>query len=59
MNLINSLTPNTLLGWVGAGLLLGTAFYHKRLTEFGLIAGLAVGFYLYFVVDQTTTTVGA
>jgi len=54
MNL-SAYTPNTIYGWIGLGLIGGALLYHKSLTSMGLVIGLGLGIYLYFVVDQGTT----
>ena len=53
---LSSLTPNGIYGWLGLGLIVGTLAYHKALTTMGTVIGLGLGLYLYFVVDQSTST---
>jgi hypothetical protein len=53
---LSSLTPNTIYGWIGGGLLIGTVLYHKSLGTLGLVLGFGIGIYLYFVVDDQSAT---
>lgn len=53
---LSSLTPSTLWGWIGAILLIGAVVYHRTLTTMGMVLALGVGFYLYFVLDSSSTT---
>ncbi len=53
---MTSLTPNTMYGWIGVVLIAGTALYHKSLGTLGLVAGFGIGIYLYFIVDDQTTS---
>jgi len=57
MNLQN-LQPNSIYGWIGLGAIGWTFAYHKTLTTMAIVIGMIVGIYLYFVVDQTTSTSG-
>lgn len=54
MNL-TSLTPNSIYGWAGLAVMGGAFLYHKSLSSMGLIIGLGVGAYLYFVMDDQAT----
>jgi hypothetical protein len=49
---MTSLMPNTNYGWMGLALMGGTLLYHKMLGSVGLMLGLGLGIYLYFVVDD-------
>lgn len=49
---MTQLAPNTMQGWIGLALIVGTALYHKSLGTLGLVAGFGIGIYLYFVVDD-------
>jgi hypothetical protein len=53
---MSSLTPNSIYGWVGLALIGGTVAYHRSLGTIGLVVGFGLGIYLYFVVDDQTTT---
>jgi hypothetical protein len=56
---LSTFTPNTIYGWAGLALMGGSFLYHKSLSTMGMVIGLAIGYYLYAVVDDNaaaTTT---
>ena len=57
---MNQLAPNGMYGWLGLAAIGGTLAYHKKLGTMGMLLGLGIGAYLYFVVDnQVATTSGS
>lgn len=52
---LSALTPTGIYGWAGLALMGGAFLYHKTLSTMGMLIGLGLGAYLYFVVDANTT----
>jgi hypothetical protein len=52
---LSALTPTGIYGWAGLALMAGSFLYNKSLSTLGLVIGLGLGFYLYFVVDSNAT----
>ncbi len=53
---MQSWLPNSIAGWVGVALIIGTVAYHRSLGTLGLVAGFGIGMYLYFVMDNQVTS---
>ncbi len=49
---MTALQPNTIYGWLGLALMGGSFLYHRSLSSMGMILGLGIGAYLYFVMDD-------
>lgn len=51
---MQQLAPNGMYGWLGIAAIGATLAYHRKLGTMGMLIGLGVGAYLYFVIDNST-----